>query len=126
VKFDPVLSDRVLEAVREQLPDGVSIERRALGKVRIKSKPARFEWAFSTFPAFSHLHRRDSPADKVAGAMEWTLQAVTKHLHGYGRQWPGLAPGAVTVNVVISGDTVIGKITDSRGACVQIPPVRAT
>jgi hypothetical protein len=124
VKLDPVLADRVLDAVRQQLPDGVKVSRRGRSKLRIKSKPAKYEWAFSSSPAFSHISRRNTAAGAVAIAMTSTLRAVTDHLKQHDRRWPGLEWGPTEVEADVEGDVVIGKVTDHVGNSVLIPPVQ--
>ena len=92
--------------------------------MRIKSKPAKFEWAFSSSPAFSHISRRNTAAGAVAIAMTSTLRAVTDHLKQHDRRWAGLEWGPIEVEADVEGDVVIGKITDHVGNSVLLPPVQ--
>jgi hypothetical protein len=126
VKLDPVLCDRVLDAVRSRLPAGLLISRKGRGKLKIKSKPGKHEWAYAVSPAFSNISRRNTPGGAVAIGMERTLQAVSEHLRQFDQRWPGLEWGPVEISTDIQGDEVVGKIVDVTGTTLKIPPVRTS
>jgi hypothetical protein len=123
MKLDPVLSDRILDAVRPHLPESTTIRRRRRGVPVTRTRKKRFDTTTSSSGSFGHLSRRNTRVHATELALVEVLRDISRHLRVSELRWPGLAWGPVEVSASILGSDVHAEIEDEDGTVVSVTSV---
>jgi hypothetical protein len=125
MRLDGRIADRIVESVRQHLPDEVSLHRRRATLV-VRSRWERFSHDTSSSAVFAHLSPRDDVQAAAKECLGAALDLVTGALTRAGHHWPDLDYGPVTVRTWLDAKgAACGEITDRNGTAIIFLPVMA-
>lgn len=125
VRLDRVLRDRIVAAVRTQLPPRARLAQRRLLGLDLDVDTVLDGTRSSNSTAFEDLAPRTRRRAGTAECLDAVLREITRRLEGYGLSWLDLDRGPIEIDVRVDGDYVYGCLTDIGGRTVTLPPVYA-